>query len=348
MLKRLLVPASIALLFACKPPESPSAQSALQMTSGTAVKKGVGLQFPADHGAHPEQGIEWWYVTAHLESATGERFGVQWTLFRTLMPGKLESIWWDNNLYFAHFALQQEQQHVAFERFARAGQAAITSFPFSAVIDHWQLHSVDGAFLPLNLKAAEQNYGVELRLSDSPMTLHGDHGYSQKTQSGHASYYYSYPFLKAEGSLRFAGKDYKVKGNAWYDREWSASLLDNHQLGWDWFSVVDSDSRAGLMVFCIRGKQQGYEYCSGTRIASDGEATAIAGDSIRLSVLETVTLDNKDYPSKWQLELADSPVTVIESITKDSRNQLTFPYWEGRIQTTGGFNGKGYAELTGY
>jgi len=44
------------------------------------------------------------------------------------------------------------------------------------------------------------------------MTLHGEHGYSQKTASGHASYYFSYPFLQVNGSLTFAGKVYQVTG----------------------------------------------------------------------------------------------------------------------------------------
>jgi len=167
---------------------------------------------------------------------------VQWTLFRTLMPSNIESKWWDNNLYFAHFAMQHNQEHVAFERFARAGQAKVMTSPFTAVIDDWQLSSLTNDFLPLKLTAGHENYQIALTLSDSPMVLHGDKGYSQKTQSGHASYYFSYPFLKVKGSLTFAGQTYNVAGNAWYDREWSASLLDKNQLGWDWFSLVDSQS----------------------------------------------------------------------------------------------------------
>lgn len=233
------------------------------------------------------------------------------------------------------------------------------------------MSSINENFLPLKLTAAHENYQVTLTLSDSPMTLHGDNGYSQKTQSGHASYYFSYPFLKVNGSLMFAGQTYKVTGNAWYDREWSASLLDKNQLGWDWFSLVDSQSeesgKKGLMLFCIRGREQkaeskeeqsnkennglgnenGYDYCRGTRIAADGTATDISKESIKLSVIETVTIDNHDYPSKWQVELPNTPAIIIESITKDSRNQLTIPYWEGRVNATGGFTGKGYAEITG-
>jgi predicted secreted hydrolase len=147
-----------------------------------------------------------------------------------------------------------------------------------------------------------------------------------------------------------------VTGNAWYDREWSASLIDKNQLGWDWFSLVDSQStKKGLMLFCIRSAKprskknsgQSYDYCSGTRIDSNGVATDLSKENIKLSVVETVTLDNHDYPSKWQVELPNTPAIMIESITKDSRNQLTIPYWEGRVKATGGFNGKGYAEITG-
>lgn len=261
----------------------------------------------------------------------------------------IESKWWDNNLYFAHFAMQHDQDHVAFERFARASQAKVTSSPFNATIDNWQLSSIKDDFLPLTLTATHENYEVNLTLRDSPLTLHGDKGYSQKTESGHASYYFSYPFLHVKGNLTFAGKEYKVTGSAWYDREWSASLLDKNQLGWDWFSLVNSQyPKSGLMLFCTRGKDQQYDYCSGSQIASNGEVTQIAKDRIRLSVLETLTLGNRDYPSKWQVVLPNTPEIFIETMTKDSRNQLTVPYWEGRIQATGGFKGKGFAELTGY
>ncbi len=40
------------------------------------------LTFPTDHAAHPDYRIEWWYLTANLEDASGEPLGLQWTLFR--------------------------------------------------------------------------------------------------------------------------------------------------------------------------------------------------------------------------------------------------------------------------
>ncbi len=152
MLKRLsLIIFSLALI-ACQPVEKNSTLYALQVISGKSVSKAYELKFPKDHGIHADQGIEWWYLTANLQSDTGEKFGVQWTLFRTLMPSTIESTWWDNNLYFAHFAMQNKQNHVSFERFARVNQAMVSPLPFVASIDDWALRSVAKDFLPLSLK----------------------------------------------------------------------------------------------------------------------------------------------------------------------------------------------------
>ena len=48
-----------------------------------AVVPGVPLQFPRDHGSHPDYRIEWWYVTGwiHTRNPT-ESLGFQITLFR--------------------------------------------------------------------------------------------------------------------------------------------------------------------------------------------------------------------------------------------------------------------------
>jgi predicted secreted hydrolase len=40
------------------------------------------LEFPRDHGAHPDLRTEWWYVTGHARSG-GREFGFQVTFFRT-------------------------------------------------------------------------------------------------------------------------------------------------------------------------------------------------------------------------------------------------------------------------
>ncbi|CCQ10518.1 AttH component of AttEFGH ABC transport system [Pseudoalteromonas luteoviolacea B = ATCC 29581] len=351
MVKGLVLILIVATLVSCEPATKNRSMQSINTDSGEPVEQNRPITFPRDHGPHLEQGIEWWYVTANLTAKTGETFGAQWTLFRTLAPLPFKSAWWDNQLYFAHFALQHEQTHVAFERFGRKGQANIDGHPFRAYLDDWSLtsHSVEQALFPLQMTAKEGSYAMDIALDNSPLVLHGDAGYSQKTQSGHASYYFSYPFLEANGTLTYQGKQYHVSGNAWYDREWSASLLDKTQRGWDWFSIVsDENPKQGLMLFCIRDARQYYDYCSGTRIDQQGNATLIEHDAISLLPLDFITIGGKRYPHKWQVNLQDSSPIVIETVTKDSINRLAIEYWEGRIISTGGFNGRGYAELLGY
>ena len=73
----------------CLPPlaPAPAAAQGFSLAWGTPagyaeVRPDRVISFPADHGAHPDFRIEWWYVTANLADATGAPLGVQWTLFR--------------------------------------------------------------------------------------------------------------------------------------------------------------------------------------------------------------------------------------------------------------------------
>jgi len=349
MIRILFLSLCTLLFLACKQQAPAEGADILKIVRGEPVDAKRGVVFPEDHGVHLAQGIEWWYVTANLTAKTGETFGAQWTLFRTHVPVSFKSSWWDDQLYFAHFALQHEQKHVAFERYARTEQAKIVATPFSANLDDWLLKSTQTDFLPLQMSAKQDEYAINVSLDESPLTLHGNNGYSQKTQSGHASYYFSYPFLNTHGTVTFEGKEYEVTGNAWYDREWSASLIDKNQMGWDWFSLVsEGETPTGLMVFCIRDAQQNYDYCSGTKIDQNGIASAIPQKDISLEKLEHISIDNKPYPSKWRISLPNSEPIIIETITKNALNNLTVKYWEGRVTASGGFTGKGYAELFGY
>ncbi|KZN56465.1 hypothetical protein N474_12010 [Pseudoalteromonas luteoviolacea CPMOR-2] len=319
---------------------------------GKAVNPDTELVFPKDHGIHPEQGLEWWYITANLESESKQQFGAQWTLFRVSTPNlssHTNSKWWDGQFYFAHFALQTNENHISFERSGRAGSVTVNAAPFTAQIQDWQLTSIEESYLPLSLQASDSGYGVKLQLDHSPRVLHGENGYSQKTHDGHASMYYSYPFLQASGSVEFAGQTYKVKGRAWLDREWSSAFIDPNQAGWDWFSLqAKEESDGGLMAFCIRGADQNYEYCSATSTSSSGDSKAYSNEQVSLKVLESIKLDGKFYPKLWLLKVDGFEPIEIQSINPDSRNKLSIPYWEGRVKSTGGFEALGYGELVGY
>ena len=79
------------------------------------------LQFPADHGAHPDYRIEWWYLTANLTGPDGTPYGLQWTLFRSALAPRDGQGWDDPQLWMGHAAVTTPDAHFVTERLARGG-----------------------------------------------------------------------------------------------------------------------------------------------------------------------------------------------------------------------------------
>ncbi len=71
------------------------------------AEAGYTLQFPRDHGNHPDYQIEWWYYTGNLSSDDGRRFGYQVTFFRIGVDPAPDnpSRWAVRDLFMAHLAL---------------------------------------------------------------------------------------------------------------------------------------------------------------------------------------------------------------------------------------------------
>ena len=89
------------------------------------VVPGQVLQFPRDHGSHPDFRTEWWYVTGWLTLPDGSELGLQVTFFRN-RPGVAEqsrSRFAPRQLLFAHaaLALQGRGRLMHDQRAARAG-----------------------------------------------------------------------------------------------------------------------------------------------------------------------------------------------------------------------------------
>lgn len=180
-----------------------------QAAAFTPVVPGRVFSFPADHGPHDGFRIEWWYVTANLKDAQGREFGVQWTLFRSaLQATPALSGWANRSLWLGHAAVTSAGVHHAAERYARGGvgQAGVNLTPFDAWIDDWRFSSqatVADPLADLQLSARDKGFSYQLHLtSNRPLVLQGDQGFSQKSEQGQASYYYSQPFFQASGTWR--------------------------------------------------------------------------------------------------------------------------------------------------
>ena len=310
-------------------------------------ERGRALSFPADHGAHPAFRIEWWYVTANLETPDGTPYGLQWTLFRSALAPRDTRGWDSPQLWLGHAAVTSAETHHYTQRLARGGigQAGVEPAPFEAWIDDWRMAGPDFDDLTLSASGPEFSYEVTLD-AQGPLVRHGEAGFSVKSAEGQASHYYSQPFFSARGTLHLPEGPVEVSGSAWFDHEWSSQPLSDRQTGWDWFSL-SFESGAKLMGFQLReAETAGYSYASW--IAPDGALTPYVED-FEAEPLETVDLDGVEVPVRWAVRLPQEGVAVeVEALNAGAWNALSPPYWEGPVTVSGSHVGEGYLEMTGY
>ncbi|MXY52961.1 MAG: carotenoid 1,2-hydratase [Gammaproteobacteria bacterium] len=322
------------------------------------------IEFPRDHGAHPDFRSEWWYFTAVLHDARGRDFGVQFTLFRqALLPHSGRGPWRTAQVYMGHLAVSDVEAgiHHQAERLVRghprlAGVSHVPNVPaapapaskasFAAWIEGWRLASVSTAFLPMTLIAEDAKIGLDLHLEQTkPIVLQGDAGFSAKGPAN-ASYYYSVPRLAVSGTVRVAGDSHEVTGRGWLDREWSTSVLAREYAGWDWFALQLDDGR-DFMLYQLRRRDGAQDaYNGATAIDPGGDAKRLDPADVRL----TATHSWRGWPVRWELSVGDERFAIVAAF--DDQVMETFVrYWEGLVwveSESGERLGSGYMELTGY
>ncbi|WP_340680149.1 lipocalin-like domain-containing protein [Paraglaciecola sp.] len=347
-------------------------------TIGQQVVANHALSFPADHGEHSAFDIEWWYLTANLEDEQGNIYGLQWTLFRFRTPSPLtdKTSWSNDQLYMAHASINSLDSHWFAEKFARGqvGNAGVTLTPFQLYIDDWswansaandataiqQLLPAQLAFqIPLiNPQKSDNNKLLRVSLAlqqNGPFILQGDKGYSTKSADGaYASYYYSNPMIDITGQFIFAqnkagppSSSISVKGQAWFDHEWTSQLVDNQTLGWDWLSVhLDDGSK--LMAFRMRIEGQA-DYITGTLVQADGTQTLLTEENLSLKPTAWIEVNQRKLPLSWQVNIPQFNVNIaVKTLKNEQWNPALIAYYEGMVGVTGSHKGKGFLELTGY
>lgn len=323
-----------------------------EATTFSPVVPGRAFSFPADHGAHEGFRIEWWYVTANLKDDQGHEFGVQWTLFRSALKATPEVAGWGNQtIWLGHAAVTSASVHHAAERYSRGGvgQAGVSVQPFNAWIDDWRFASLGPDGLDnLQLSARDKGFSYTLQLTtDRAPVLQGDRGFSQKSEQGQASYYYSQPFFQARGTLEIDGKAYQVSGPAWLDREWSSQPLTANQSGWDWFSLhLDSGER--VMLYRMR-QNEGEPYLTGTWIDAQGRTQLLHAADISLTPQGFEQVAGRSMPVRWSIRIPGKQLDLTTTaLNPNAWMNLRIPYWEGPVRLSGSHAGQGYLEMTGY
>src|SRR5258708_7620184 len=195
------------------------------------VRQGVALQFPRDHGSHPQFRSEWWYITGWLRAAGGEELGVQITFFRNRprVAEDVSSRFAPRQLLFAHAALADpcagkllHDQRAAREGF---GLAQAEERRTEVAIEDWSLRQT-GSGYEAEVAARDFRYTLRFEARQS-LLLQGERGFSRKGPNpAQASYYYSLPHLAVAGSVVVGGRKLEGSGEARLDHRRSSEGLE--------------------------------------------------------------------------------------------------------------------------
>jgi len=325
------------------------------------------LQFPRDHGSHPELRTEWWYITGHAE-ADGRTWGFQVTFFRSRVDiaQDLQTAFAARQLLFAHAALTdvQGRRLLHDQRIARAGfgVAQASERDTRIRLHDWTLERSDasGAANRYSARIEGLAFGLDLRFETTqPVLLQGQEGLSRKgPEATQASYYYSQPQLAVSGSLAVEGRRMQIApgtGRAWLDHEWSEALMHPEAVGWDWIGMNLADGGA-LTAFRLRRADGSALWAGGSWRAVGGAVQVFAPESVVFTPgrVWASPQSGARYPVQWRVRTPAGAFGVralLDNQELDSSGSTGAIYWEGLsdlLDATGQPVGRGYLEMTGY
>lgn len=343
----LLLPAALA-----------AGRALAQPVSYPSVVTGTPLFFPRDHGAHPAYRTEWWYVTGFLRDGAIEQ-GFQITFFRH-RPGVAEdnpSRFAARQLLFAHAALAdvREGRLLQDQRAAREGfgLASAGERDTEVKIDDWSLVRSSQGY-QATVRAREFELALQM-MPTQPILLEGSNGYSRKgPRPEQASFYYSWPHLRVQGTLERDGRRHAVEGTAWLDHEWSSEALATEAAGWDW-TGINADDGSALMAFRIRSGSGGVYWAGGSFRSADGRLTVFQPGEVAFEPLGRwrSSRTGTEYPIPMNLRAGTRNLELAPMMSDqeiDARASTGTVYWEGAVTANAGGRrfGRGYLELTGY
>ena len=325
------------------------------------------LVFPQDFGAHPDYRIEWWYLTGWLGEAAN-KMGFQITFFRsrTQHPENNPSRFAPRQLLFAHAALAlPEEGHLRHAEVAgRAGPAgaSFSTTDTALALSGWSLQRTADDHYKILVPAEHFTLELDAFTSLAPV-LRGDGGLSSKgPTSQFASYYYSRPQLnvlakvtlkKSSGNRRTTEQPLSLSGSAWFDHEWSSSLLMTGAVGWDWIGINLLDG-SSLMAFRMRDAAKQTLFSMWDWRDARGQLIEKRQDVSWQPVGQWRSPRSLlTYPERLRLLVAGRTLTLQPLMPDQEVNAQASTggfYYEGAVELTenGQLLGRGYIELTGY
>ena len=352
-----------ALAMSCALPVSQWANSSSVIYPPVRPRK---LAFPRDHGAHPEFRTEWWYLTGWLGSGENA-MGFQITFFRSRTQHSPDnpSRFAPTQLLFAHAALaipaEGQLRHADVAGRVGTAGAVFDTADTKLRLANWTMARTENDRYQFDIPADTFTIRLEAIPLQTPV-LRGNQGFSSKGPSPElASYYYSRPQLNVTAQIEIKDKLSKGKqssllkrsGIAWFDHEWSSSLLMPGAVGWDWIGINLLNGES-IMAFRIRDQSGKALFSEWDRRDQTGRILERHSNAIWESVGQWSSARSlANYPSGFLIRVGNQEFrlqTLMQDQEVDARASTGGFYYEGAIEMSQNqvVIGRGYLELTGY
>lgn len=315
------------------------------------LRKKDRVTLPKDDGYLSHEDVQWWYWTGHLEGENGEKFGFElvffvfnsWIVFKnTLAQAAISDI--TNNTY-------KFREKVEFLKLPKKIPSK-----FQLIADEGKdvVISANGGNGEDELFFKVEGYEVKLSLKElSKPVIHYD-GEKHKYSFGGGTYYYARESMTTTGTVIKDGKEIKVKGVSWFDRQYG-ELYQAIFKGWQWFAIELNDG-ISIMIYDFRDEKNSAE--SFGSITKNSFTSNITNKEFVVEALSTWTSPHTQivYPASWKLTVGERDYYIYPSIAdQELRAQhhiwIGPEYWEGACivkDKVGNVLGQAYVELNGY
>lgn len=254
---------------------------------------------------------EWWYATGILYDEENNMYSFQYTLLHlnfkiiTLKVAMIALTDYKNNRhYYLQVPTLCNRKIIVNEKEAS----------FKNVCECKK----DNDGIIINLK--HKDFKLDVKASyDKGAFWHCDNGKLKMGIDGkkETTLYYSYTNMPTIATLLLDGKEIKLKGKTWFDKQGGTYSIENTKTHWEWFSLRFFDDEE-MMLFTFPQDN----YLDGTYIRKDG--TSKRFNNYKMNAYNVIEFDGLNWSSGWDLNIYDN------SINKDNHYKIE-PIQEGHI-----------------
>lgn len=276
---------------------------------------------PDHHGSFEEEwGIhkgcrEWWYSTSVLTDGDGNLYTCQYTLLHLslgLFTPKVPMVALTDYQNCRHYYLQTMPNK----------KEAVYIDAYEASVNNVASAVKEKEEMKIRLYHKDFDLNLSCRYGKAPV-WHCENGKLQMgiPDKGATTLYYSWTNMPTDGILHLGGKEIRLTGKTWFDKQGGTYNMADMRSHWEWFSLRFFDDEEAMLFTFPHNPEPEYD---GTFIASDGSFHRL--NSYQIRATSRCTFKGLEWSAGWELEMPEKE--KFYTIEPLQEGHMNFAYFE--------------------